>query len=138
MSATFDRSETQPPRDERPIRRRSSRQITLVLIGTASLASCGEPVPDQIAQRDVYEHRSQCVQDWGDEKRCEVVTQGPHRGYWYGPGYIGARNAPSSASQRIGTTMEPVSGSRSSASSSRISRSGFGSSASSHSSFSGS
>lgn len=126
--------------DARQRRRRSSREITLVLIGAASLASCGEPVQNQMAQRDVYEHRSQCVQDWGDEKKCEVVTQGPHRGYWYGPGYVGARYAPSSntSSKRIGTTIEPSSGSKGSASGSHVSRSGFGSSASSRSSSSSS
>jgi len=118
-------------------RRRSSRQVTLVLIGAASLASCGEPAQNQMAQRDVYEHRSQCVQDWGEDKKCEVVTQGPHRGYWYGPTYTGMRYAPSTTSTRVGTTSEP-SGSRSSSSSSHVSRSGFGSSASSHSSSSSS
>jgi len=126
--------------DARQRRRRSSRQVTLVLIGAASLASCGEPAQNQMAQRDVYEHRSQCVQDWGDDKKCEVVTQGPHRGYWYGPSYVGTRYAPSSnaTSKRVGTTIEPSSGSRSSASGSHVSRSGFGSSASSRSSSSSS
>lgn len=121
-----------------PARRRSTRQVTLVLIGAASLASCSGPAPEQMAQRDIYEHRSQCVQDWGDDKKCEVVTQGPHRGYWYGPSYTGARYAPSTTSRRVGTTVEPASGSRSAAGGSHVARSGFGSSASSHSSSSGS
>jgi hypothetical protein len=114
-------------------RRRSSTQVKLVLVGAASLVSCGEPASNQMAQRDVYEHRSQCVQDWNEEKKCELVTQGPHRGYWYGPGYVGTRYAPSSTTQRVGTTVEP-SGGKSASSSSHVSRSGFGSSASSRSS----
>ena len=114
-------------------RRRSSKQVKLVLIGAASLVSCGEPPDNQMAQRDVYEHRSQCVQDWNEEKKCELVTQGPHRGYWYGPGYVGARYAPSSTTRRVGTTVEPSSG-KAASSSSHVSRSGFGSSASSRSS----
>lgn len=134
-----DCGEAGTPTRTAAVRRRSSRHVTLVLIGAASLASCGEPVQNQMAQRDVYEHRSQCVQDWGDEKKCEVVTQGPHRGYWYGPSYTGVRYAPSSTSTRVGTTVEPSSGSKTSgASSSHVSRSGFGSSASLHSSSSSS
>lgn len=119
------------PGADRP-RRRSSTQVKLVLIGAASLVSCSDPPDTTLAQRDVYEHRSQCVQDWNDDKKCELVTQGPHRGYWYGPSYVGTRYSPSSTTRRVGTTVEPSGGTH--ASSSHVSRSGFGSSASSRSS----
>lgn len=114
-------------------RRRSSTQVKLVLIGAASLVSCSDPPDNTLAQRDVYEHRSQCVSDWNDDKKCELVTQGPHRGYWYGPSYVGTRYSPSSTTRRVGTTVEP-SGGKHASSSSHVSRSGFGSSASSRSS----
>lgn len=109
-------------------RRRSSTHVKLVLIGAASLVSCSDPPDTTLAQRDVYEHRSQCVQDWNDEKQCELVTQGPHRGYWYGPSYVGARYSPSSTTRRVGTTVEPSGSKHASSSSSSVSRSGFGSS----------
>lgn len=125
-----------------PRRRRSSVQVTLVLIGAASLGGCGEPAHDQVAQRDIYEHRSHCVQDWGDGSKCEVVTEGANRGYWYGPSYTGVRYAPGSTSTRIGTAITrpggSTAGSTSAASSSHVTRSGFGSSSSVHASSSGS
>jgi len=105
------------------VRRRASARVTLVLIGAASVAGCSDPPPPPM-QRDVYQHRSQCVQDWGDEKKCEVITSGTHRGYYYGPGYSATGSETSSAPRR---------GSRAVATDT-VSRGGFGSSASAHSS----
>jgi uncharacterized protein YgiB involved in biofilm formation len=125
-------------------RRRSSR-ITLVLIGTAALVACSDSTPQH---RDVYASKQDCVQDWGDENKCDAApasagtgTGRSHTGggYFWGPIYSGLshRNGTSAiTSSSIGSG----SGSRASGNGSRaigsssISRGGFGSSASSHSS----
>jgi len=104
-----------------------------VLIGTAAVSGCGESDTDQLVQRDVYEHRSQCVQDWGEERKCEVITQGEHRGYWFGPVYSGVRPARTHQSTRIGTVTQDSRG-RSSATHGPVSRGGFGSTARMHTS----
>src|SRR5262252_192102 len=104
-------------------RRRSASSITLVLIGSAALYGCGEDT----VRHDVYRSRSDCLQDWGnDSSKCEQVRSGPHAGYYYGPSYRG-----SSSSQADGTGM-PRSGSRAVATA-NVTRGGFGSSASAHS-----
>jgi len=121
-------------------RRRSSTRITLVLIGAASVTSCGDPAP-VTTHRDVYENRTQCVQDWGDEKKCEVVTNGTHRGYYYGPSYTIGHDG-STTPRRTGTSPATAGAARDSRSTSRpiatqsqsVARSGFGSSSRSFSS----
>ena len=118
-------------------RKRSSR-ITLVLIGAAALAACSDSPPEH---RDVYASKQDCVQDWGEEKKCEAApasagssTGRSHTGggYFWGPIYSGSsyRTGSNSSSSSIGSAR---SGSHAIGSSS-ISRGGFGSSASSHSS----
>ena len=96
--------------------RRASAKITLVLAGAALLHGCGRDVET----RDVYASRSDCVHDWGDDSKCEASSTRP--GYYYGPGYAGARNAPTARGD-----------SRAISSHSTV-RGGFGSSASSHAS----
>lgn len=117
---------------ERAVKRRATRRVTLVLIGAASVSACDDPGPSMV-NRDLYEHRTKCVQDWGDEKKCELITDGQHRGYWYGPGYTGTR------SSTPGYRGPPDAGSGTAglgntAGTHRVARSGFGSSASAHSS----
>ncbi len=51
-------------------RRRSSREITLVLIGTA-LASCSQQPATQT--RDQYASLEDCAADWGRPEHCEPV-----------------------------------------------------------------
>src|SRR5438132_1065633 len=74
--------------------RRRSAQITLVLLGAAALAGCGD---DDSGRRDLYASKQDCVQDWGDEKKCEPAPPGttssrPHSGggYFWGPAYSGS------------------------------------------------
>jgi len=119
-------------------KRRRSARITLVLLGTAAaLAACGDNDDDR---RDLYASKQDCVQDWGDEKKCEQAPAGttssrPHSGagYWWGPTYSSSQyRTGSSPSSSTGWTAAR-SGSRAVASSS-FSRGGFGSSGSSHSS----
>ena len=114
--------------------RRRSAHITLVLLGAAAaLAACG----DDADRRDLYASKQDCVQDWGDETKCESAPPGttssrPHSGggYFYGPPYSSSRYNTGSTS--TGSTALR-SGSRA-VSSSSFSRGGFGSSSSSHSS----
>ena len=56
--------------------RRRSAQITLVLMGAAALTACGNR-DDQ--RRDLYASRQDCVQDWGDEKKCEQAPAGKQK-----------------------------------------------------------
>jgi uncharacterized protein YgiB involved in biofilm formation len=116
--------------------RRRSAQITLVLIGAAALAGCGD---DDDSRRDLYASKQDCVQDWGDETKCEPAPAGttssrPHsgHGYFWGPVYSGSSYRTGSSSSSTGWTGAR-SGSRA-VSSSSFSRGGFGSSSSSHSS----
>jgi uncharacterized protein YgiB involved in biofilm formation len=115
--------------------RKRSAQITLVLLGTAALAACD----DQSERRDLYASKQDCVQDWGDETKCEpapnasTTTGRSHTGggYFWGPLYSG--NSYRSSGAGNGALGAARSGSRAIGSGS-ISRGGFGSSASSHSS----
>ena len=112
------------------IARRAPVSITLVLIGAASLQGCGDQ-PQTAMQRDVYDNRAKCVQDWGDEKKCEPTGDG-RRGYWYGPAYTSGRGyAPGSADADSGRTVPKGSNA---VGAQRVARSGFGSTASAHSS----
>lgn len=126
---------------DKPRTRRASSHVTLVLIGAATVGGCGDSPPPQAMQRDLYQHRSQCVQDWGDEKKCEVVSSGQNRGYWYGPsysagyGYQSGRSAPSGTTAGGDDTTRQAArpGSRA-VETHTVSRGGFGSSSSMHSS----
>ncbi len=68
--------------------RRSSRQVTLVLLAT--LAACSQE--DRTLRRDVYASKDDCVADWGDEVKCEQTYYNTGHAmaghtYWYGPAY---------------------------------------------------
>ena len=114
--------------------RKRSARITLVLLGAAALTACG----NNDEQRDLYSSKQDCVKDWGDETKCESApasaTNGRTHsggGYFWGPMYSGSSyRSGSSTSSSLGSVR---SGSRAVGSSS-ISRGGFGSGASSHSS----
>ena len=107
--------------------RRSSRRVTLVLIGIATLSGCGE----DDTRRDVYKTREDCLADWGNKPSdCTPATDQRHAssGYFYGPAY-GYRSGGSGSSW----TSRSSSSSRS-IGSSTTSRGGFGSSSRSSSS----
>ena len=109
--------------------RKSSTRVTLVLIGLAGIAGCGE----DDTRRDVYATREDCLADWGNKPEdCTPATEPKHRssGFFYGPMY-GHRSSGSGSSW----TRNSGSGSRSigssssrSSSSGSVSRGGFGSS----------
>ncbi len=104
--------------------KRASGKITLLLIGAALLNGCDRTVETH----DLYRTKADCVHDWGEGQKCEQnynASTGTY-GYYRGPGYTGARNAPTDRS------LSRATGSQSSA------RGGFGSSASAHASSSGS
>lgn len=81
------------------MKRRSSLEISLVLIGMVTLSGC------QKEQRNVYKSKEDCLQDWGSAQECEEVTQGNNyyggtyhpSGYYFGPRYTG------SGGTRLGT-----------------------------------
>jgi hypothetical protein len=111
--------------------RKSSTRVTLVLIGLAGLAGCGD---DQ--RRDVYASREDCLADWGNKPEdCTPATQARHssRGFFYGPSYS---HTSGGSYGRSGGSYSRSSGStsRSIGSSSSSSRGGFGSSGHSSSS----
>jgi uncharacterized protein YgiB involved in biofilm formation len=106
--------------------RKSSGQVTLVLIGVAALGGCG----GDDNRRDVYATREDCLADWGNKPQdCTPATDDKHRsrGYFYGPAYTHYSGGSGSSWSR-GTTTNRSIGSASSS----VSRGGFGSS--SHSS----
>ena len=124
--------------------RRRSARITLVLVGAAALAACNSSNGDD--KRDLYASKQDCVRDWGDETKCELApasagasTGHSHTGggYFWGPLYSGSsyRYGSSRTGSSIGSSS--IGGARTgshSIGSSSVSRGGFGSSASSHSS----
>src|SRR3954468_10959341 len=94
--------------------RKRSGRVTLVLLGAAALAACGDN-PDE--KRDVYASKQDCVADWGDEKKCEAApaatgssTGRSHTGggYFWGPIYSGAMRSGSS----IGSSSSAIGSSR--------------------------
>ena len=111
--------------------RKRSARITLVLLGATALAACNS----QDERRDLYANKRDCVQDWGDEAKCEVAPASATTGhsrtgtYYLGPGYPGSTWHSSGSS--TGPAGSPRSGSRAVGSHS-VSRGGFGSSASAH------
>ncbi len=61
-------------------RRRASRNITLVLIGTAALAGCGQ---EQQLARDHYASLEDCAADWGRPEQCDRVQSPAYPGAAY-------------------------------------------------------
>jgi uncharacterized protein YgiB involved in biofilm formation len=99
------------------MRRRSSIRITLVMVGVVALSACSDQ------KRSIYRSRQDCVEDWGDDKKCEEAPSGSthhHMGYWYGPRWSGSA---SRGTRSVGSVT--------------VSRGGFGRFGSFHSSFGG-
>lgn len=75
-----------------PVRpRKSPAAVSLVLIGAAALAGCGDNATSSRARQ--YPSREACVADWGDPRECEQQSSsgGGHGGggTWtggHGPG----------------------------------------------------
>lgn len=111
--------------------RKSSGTVTLVLIGVAGLAGCGEE------RRDVYASREDCLADWGNKAEdCTPSSDPKHagRGFFYGPIYTGGSAFSGSDWSGSSRTFSSRSSSRSIGSTSTgSSRGGFGSSSSSSS-----
>jgi uncharacterized protein YgiB involved in biofilm formation len=106
-------------------RRRSSKRISLVLIGSVAVATVAECNREE-TRRDIYSSKESCLADWGNTpKDCEPAYEHPgSRGpntYYYGRAYPFTGNSFEPRSTRsVGTTT--------------VSRGGFGSSAHSASS----
>jgi uncharacterized protein YgiB involved in biofilm formation len=114
--------------------RRSSARVTLVLLGAAALAACGQE--EDTLRRDVYSSKEDCVQDWGDEVKCEkqpatTYTPGGRPGYWYGPSYRSGQYGSRAQSEPAGTVSQARPGSHS-VGTSHVSHGGFGASGAAH------
>lgn len=119
------------------MKRRSSSSVTLVLVGASALTACGQQSPETLS-RDVYASQADCVQDWGsDPTKCEPVRQTGRTGssytHYYGPSYSRGSYGSTTTTHPDGTTSAARPGSRA-ISTAHVSRGGFGSSSSSHSS----
>jgi uncharacterized protein YgiB involved in biofilm formation len=118
-----------------------SRTITLTLLASAAvmLTACSD---SQETKRELYSSKERCVEDWGSEDKCEPAESGRYHGphyYWYsGRPYYFPRgstdpqpvNTGRFAGLREGGTSSHSIGSVKSS----VSRGGFGSSSSFHSS----
>jgi len=95
--------------------RKSSACVSLVLIGAAALAGCGDS--PSTSRRSNYASKEECLADWGDPRECEQQearrSDGGRSGFYWGPS-SGSRSGSSSRSS-------------SSSGSHSISRGGFGS-----------
>jgi uncharacterized protein YgiB involved in biofilm formation len=116
--------------------RKSSSRITLVLLGAAALAGCGQE--GDALRRDVYATKDDCLKDWGDELKCEqqtapVRSSGSHGGFWLGPMYRSGQFGSSGYGRPHGSADSARPGSRAVASS-HVSRGGFGASGAAHAS----
>lgn len=123
---------------------RASRNITLVLIGTAAFSGCEQRPPTMA--RDHYASIEDCAADWGRPERCDRVQSSGYPGGGYifrGPAYgVDSRGAarqeaideaqrtgrsalvdPTRQGRSIGSALEPTS------------RGGFGARSRSYSSF---
>ena len=101
--------------------RKSSGQVTLVLIGAAALTAGFSGCSKEEIRRDVYASKADCLADWGHTPAdCEPAydrpTGNPNTTHYYGRPYSygGDSSSPSRSSRTIG--------------SSTVSRGGFGSS----------
>jgi uncharacterized protein YgiB involved in biofilm formation len=116
-----------------------SRQISLTLLASLSLAACDA---DEPSQRAVYTSQQACVEDWGDTDNCD---DDDHDGSWYGPHYFYHSGKTHYYSKKSGKVMAVPSNYRFSGLgagvsspraakvvASSISRGGFGGSSSSH------
>lgn len=112
-----------------------SRNLSLVLISATALgglAGCGNLESGPTNSRDVYANLETCKADWGVPGDCEAVDG--KRSVTGTSGFYGPRYSSRSGSS-YGYNATPRPGSRSTGSvTSAVSRSGFGASASRHSS----
>jgi uncharacterized protein YgiB involved in biofilm formation len=117
--------------------RKSSSRITLVFLGAAALAACGQEGDGM--RRDVYASKDDCLKDWGDELKCEEQsaptrnTGGHGGGFWYGPFYRSGQFG-SSASSRPGGSIDSARPGSRAVATSHVSRGGFGGSGAAHAS----
>ncbi len=120
------------------VRRRSSTQITLVLLGTVTLVGCSQQAAP--TARDQYASMEDCAADWGRPERCERVQSSGHPGgfFFWGPPYAfsGRTNALNDARRSANPSFADTTrqGRAIGSSTTPTSRGGFGSSSHSYSS----
>ena len=119
-------------------KRMRSLNLTLVLMGTAALGGltgCGNLESNKSTSRDVYANLEACKADWGNPGDCEEVassTSGHSSGVGGSRSFYGPRYSSRSGSTGFSSDARPGSRSSGTISSSSVSRSGFGASASRH------
>ena len=121
-------------------KRRSSSSITLVLISATAMSACGQssaPGPNTM-RRDTYTSLADCKKDWGaDPAKCQGQTSRSSTGsgytHFYGPSYRAGDYGSTRSLHSDGSSTAARPGSNAMGTT-HVSRSGFGSSASSHSS----
>ena len=119
-------------------KRMRSLNLTLVLMGTAALGGltgCGNLESNKGTSRDVYANLEACKADWGNPGDCEEVassTSGHSSGIGSSRSFYGPRYSSRSGSTGFSSDARPGSRSSGTISSSSVSRSGFGASASRH------
>ena len=119
-------------------KRMRSMNLTLVLMGTAALGGltgCGNLESNKSTSRDVYANLEACKADWGNPGDCEEVatsTSGHSSGVGGSRSFYGPRYSSRSGSTGFSSDARPGSRSSGTISSSSVSRSGFGASASRH------
>jgi len=106
----------------------------LVLLGAAALTACGQE--DETLRRDLYSSKEDCVQDWGDELKCENrpatgYAPGFHSGYWYGPSYRSGQFGSSPQNEAPGSVSQARPGSHA-VGTGHVSHGGFGASGAAH------
>jgi uncharacterized protein YgiB involved in biofilm formation len=120
--------------------RRSSKHISLVLIGSASLLGGCSPAPHDEVLRDHYGSVEDCAADWGRPENCEpaYASSGSGAYIFRGPPYYGTFRGRAQAEARQNAGVSSLAPSDRSIS--RVTapagtaRGGFGSSARSYSS----
>ena len=86
--------------------RKSSSQVTLVLIGAAALGASLSGCSQEEVRRDVYASKADCLADWGNTpKDCEPAYDRPTGNgavtHYYGRPYTYTGSSPS----RVGQVM---------------------------------
>ncbi len=105
--------------------KKSSRRVTLVLIGSAALAGMAG-CEDEEVRRDLYASKEDCLADWGNSpKDCEPAYDRPTGNAattrYYGRPYTYRSSSSSSSRSTSSRSSRSIS-------SSTVSRGGFGSS----------
>jgi hypothetical protein len=110
---------------------RKSSHVRLVVLGTLTLAACGEAQDPAVSSRYVYPMYTDCVHDWGEQNCRDRSSSSSGYVHYYGPFYDSYVNLPSGQSVYAGSkerpAVHPGTGETLGSKSLSVSRGGFGS-----------